>query len=629
MHLMNSMLKGASALGIAAALGLATPAGSQAHAQEIEIPDWVTDDFTSSRTKAFDVDRLVDLMPDGVKLDMDEAEFDEDTGAMVLDDVEISFSGMGDLAIEIDELRIWGLDLDYLETRMAGDAADSSGRIARRIEAGDVELVGLESAMADFMDAYMNAAQGTMDGMMPEDFEDEAFEDEMAAAFDMEITDYEVSFGDLVIEDLRLLPWEMVAADAEKLDAGWAELMPFLQNYAAWSRVFSFDGLAIDDLTFGFVLDQDGVPFELEYDIEVMFYEGYRGGDQALFVADDMTGSAVFTDPEIGDFSMDMEFSVDSYVIRDMKLNKVMGYLARGEMPPKTETDLMSLGVWETGGESYFFNGEPFYSTGSTRIALDDWHWLMPARASVSVSDFSIDFDGYMSAISDVMEAEDEDYEDVSEMFDSIIGVLDDYGLAQPSVDYSMIWNWSPESGETSAGLAFGLDGYSRMAWLIGGILPDYEGLTDPIADDFSMFDGDMLEETFEDVFAFSTLRVELIDEGGFEKAFPLVIDMAELFRDEDDGAEFLANATPETLRGFVTGGITFGASQAGTVFPPVMDYAEELVAFIEEGGRFVIEIKPDEPIDMDALEDMEDRIEDDPEGLADYLGLKVMHDAP
>jgi|GEM_PF-2639991 len=620
MNSFTSILKGASALALVTAIGLAGPAMGQ----EREFP-WLDEEFSISSAEEIDVDALMAMMPQGLSVDYDDAEFDEETGATIIEDVEIEFDRLNGLAIEIEELVIWDLDMDYVAARLSGESAGTTGRVARRIEAHDVELTGVEEMYQGFIEAYTDVLEGSVEDMFGEEIDEEARE-----AMDMRIDEFEMSIDFIVFDDFRLREWELDLVDSEAAGDDWAELMPFLQRYAAWNRAFEFDGMAMEGLSAEMELTQADMTQDWELDINRIIYEGYRGGDVALNLIDGLYGYIDMDMPDDEEFEgmgpVSFGFEVDSYVVEGVALDKVMGYLARGVMPPKDETDLMSLGVWTVEGEYVSFNDALFYSVEKSVIELDDWHWLLPASLRVSVTNMSYDIEGYVSGVFDMMGDEGPSDEEISTFYD-VMDVMDDYDLARPSFDYSLLWDWRPESGKASAGLAFSLDGYQRAAMLLTGTLPDYDSAADTIADDFSSVDSETLEQVFEDYSSLASFQLEMVDEGGFEKAFPMIIEVAKLFEDEQ-GAEFLANATPESLRGFVTGGITLGAEQITEFVPQAPAFASELVAFIEEGGRFTLSVRPQEPISAATAEEIERFTdEDDAEGLIDYLGVRVAHD--
>lgn len=615
-----SILKGASALALVAAIGLAGPA----HAQERKF-DWLDEEFTLSSGDELDVKALAAMMPKGVGFDYDDVEFDADSGATIIEDVEITFDKLEGLAIEIDELVIWDMDFDYVGARLSGEKAGTSGKAARRIEAYDVELTGVEKMYAGFLEAYSSALEGSLEDILDKELDEDALE-----AMDTRLGYFDMSIDYIVLDDVRLREWELEPVDAEEAGEDWAKVMPFLQRYAAWNRVFQFDGVAFEGVNAEFSLERGGITQNGELGIERIVYEGYRGGDVKLNLVEGLYGHFDMDMPDEefdGMGPVSVGYEVDRYVIEGVALDKVMGFLARGEMPPKDETDLMSFGVWTIEGEAATFNDADFYSVDKSVIELNDWHWLLPAKIRMSVTNQTYDIEGYFGSIFDMIGEEGPSKEEMTAFYD-VMGVLDDYGLARPTFDYSLIWDWSPESGKASAGLAFGLDGYQRSAMLLTGSLPDYDSAAETIADDFSSFDSDTLAEVFQEMSSLVSFQLEIIDEGGFDKAFPMIIEVAKLF-EEEEGAEFLAKATPESLRGFVTGGIMFGAERASKFVPQAPAFAAELVNFIEEGGRFTVSVRPEEPISAATAEEIERFTDDeDAEGLIDYLGVTVEHDA-
>jgi hypothetical protein len=619
MNRIGSFLKGASALALAALVGMAAPA----HAQEREF-NWLEDGFELPSGEGFDVDALMEMMPSGLTVSYDEAEFDDDVGATIIEEVEIAFDRLNGLAIEIEELVVWGLDMDYLGARLAGEDAGTSGRVARRIEAYDVELTGFEEMYAGFLEAYSGAVEGSLENLLEGELDEDA-----AEALSLELGEFEVSMDLVVLDEFGLREWELDLVDGETLDENWATLMPYLQRYAAWNRVFEFGGVAMEGIDIDFAYSSGDLSQSGDFGIDRVIYEGYRGADVKLNVIEGLYGYFDMELPEdegLEDMgSLSISFEINNYVVEGMELDKLMGFLARGEMPAMDETDLLSLGTWTTEDSFAEFNGRPFYSVEKSVTELDEWHWLVPTRIRASVTNLTYDIEGYVGSILDMVGEDDLDREDMNTFYD-VVNVLDDYDLARPSFDYSVMWDWSPETGKASAGLGLGLDGYQRMALLLTGGLPDYDSVADTVADDFSAVDNDSLREALEQMSSLASLRMEIIDEGGFEKAFPMIIDMAKLFEGEE-GAEFLANATPDSLRSFVTGGITFGAERASEIVPQAPAFATELVNFIEAGGRFSVRVEPSEPISSETADELEEIIDaEDAEALIDYLGVEIEH---
>ena len=115
-----------------------------------------------------------------------------------------------------------------------------------------------------------------------------------------------------------------------------------------------------------------------------------------------------------------------------------------------------------------------------------------------------------------------------------------------------------------------------------------------------------------------------LEDQGGLDKLFPLISEIAKL--NPDEAGPMLANSTPEALRSAAVSGIGFAAIQAGKELPQAERWIMAFADWVRDGGKVTLTMTPSEPLGAHSAEKFD---EAEPSEIVEMLGITVAHETP
>ncbi|MEP7210533.1 MAG: hypothetical protein ABI740_06825 [Alphaproteobacteria bacterium] len=640
MHAFRTIL---AAIAMGAALAACSPPVSGAHqaiktdakALEQRIDKLRTATFKASAKGPADFAALAAALPKSLTLTWDKLEFDTASGATVLTGAKLAQAGAAEPLVHIDTLRVWGLDVDLLRARFAGQRLADTAPLARHIEADGVSVQGLGEMMKPFMDAYtksltqMAGAAGSR-----------------AVDLDLNFSNYDFKVGRLVADDVVLRPWELkpmqVAAD------GWADVVPGLQAMAAGVRSLAFDTLAYYDTTSSATMTMAGAPSTMKMTLSKIGMRGSRGGDVDFMLARGMKMDMAMTMPAsqlaapldsdktkppaalpAPTAPMALSASLDSETASNVRLEKVLGYFARGVMPPRTETNLLSLGVFTLDGLSETLNGKEFTTVKSVTVDATGFYWLIPTHLRMKQQGMSYNIDGFLSYISEIMKSSGS--ATPLNVDPRIMEALKRHKLDKPTMDIDFGWDWNATTGATKVDTAFGLHDYFTFDARAEGALPDFKSVSDLIPNGFDTAKQDELGALFKKSFLVKSAEMNLVDKGGLENGFALAIELSALLPpDQQANLGIVKNATPVSLRQLASSGIYAAAGEITKGQPPEQvkaqnDTMRAVAALIDKGGALRLRIKPDKPTAVATLGEGGQT----PQQVADALHFTVVNDPP
>ncbi len=578
-----------------------TPVETNAASLESRLVALKADAFNMAPAANPNIDAIIEAMPGLVSISYDEQLTDR-SGATVLRGLKLAPAMMPTIGFEVGELRVWGLDGDLAVARLNGQRLDETASLARRVEATNTTLYGLETVISMVM--MMAANEPELAGL----------------TFD----GYNFSIGKIVYDDLVLRPFAMDAKTPEMLDEA-GQFFPYLQQFAALNRSFAADTVATYDMTADFSFSLDGVANTGSLAMDLAGARGQRGADvdqsigRGFRYSIDLPSAA-----EASGQPLSMSASVDSVSSKGVRLDRVYDHLARGVMPDRNSPGLLSLGVTEFAGESISFNGKEVYTIGGGTMDLSEFHWFIPTKASFSTSNAVYDIKGLMDWVQET-QGDSFDAEE-AEMINNILAAAANYGLDKPSFDGVFGWNWDAASGAGVVDIDFGVDDFMRFNLDFSGILPDFNSVSALIPDDLDQTDEEGLETLFETNTKFSSFNFDIIDEGGLDKGFALAIDVAKLMPEDNSSAAMLRNQTPEGLRQMASSLLFLAAAGAAQEVPAAQEYITMVANFINSGGALHLAIQPDAPMDIDQIEALE---HSEPDQILETVGLSLTHEAP
>ncbi|WP_300395539.1 hypothetical protein [Henriciella sp.] len=607
-----------------------------------------------------DLGPINEALPDLVSVSWDEQSFDERTGATVFSGLTVTINSDPEFGMEAGEAEVWGLNSDLIAARLRGERLDETGLAFNRLEVRDVSYFGVGGALNTLFDA------------MEEQIEEDAGEDVSFGVETFDSTTAEMVFSNVSLRPFELVPVsdtfftdltpdedpeEMTEEEREQMALA-TDLVRLAQKVVAISRSFSIEDLAAYDTVAVFAMDQQGMKQNVEVSWDFYGYEDMDGFDlgRAVIVNTVQSQSMDMTDPsdemeEAGfeGFSLKQVEKTAFISYQDIKLDKLAGYLVRSEFPTMDERDLMSLGTWEARDYSLTFNDGDVFEADRVAIDADSFAWFIPEDFGLDISGAKIDVQdvgevalafipeeaieeiaedpaedsGTEAPEADDMETPEEEAADFKANLQAAVDKLDEHGLEAIPFDISTRWQWGADSGETGLTLDTSSEGFGEGAMSIDVTLPDYAALQAA----FNAEDREAaFEDAFKEAFAFGGARFYEADDGGYDKLFGYVSEVAKLYPDQGWGAT-LGGMEPQQMRSLIATMVRSGKQAAAQQFPPAADWLESVALYYEtSGGSLEIKAEPPTPLTPDDFEQLGP--DTAPEQIVEDLGLSVTQTA-
>ena len=631
------------ALGASLAAGCSQGSGAvgaidvDPNAIEAHVTKLISEPLKGTATAAADLEPLRAMLPPEVALSWGALSFDAATGSTLITNLKLTPKDTPTVGVQVSELRLWDFDAKLLQDRINGQRLGETAPLARRIDAKGVSLFGI----ADLLNAQAQS-------MMPADFNDFGFPDDAmpeepaddAAPLKFQPTDptepvpveqddpfssiedlynsepmmsverYDVSIGRIIIDDVMLKPYQVApapaAANAVDPYDPMAMLMPALQQISAITTSYGIDTAAYLDFKIDFAMTQYGQKSEGNVGVAAMGARGLRGGDiDGMFLRDLKFGGS-------GDMGMGastpvgMQYSIANMTLEDMRLEKILGYIAKGVMPPRTETNLMSLGVWRSQNESLKMGGKEIYSMGESMFDGSGWHWFIPTKLVATGKNMSLDFGAILefgqqmnAAMMGDFGSDDPFYAEQmaaeQAQMQQMMATLNKHGLSKLSGDYNFGWNWNAGNGDTKLDLGFDGKDMLQLSATYQGAFPSFKAVSDLIPED-----GPPNEAALMGVFSTdSTLKLielNVNDKGGLPKIFGFMGDMAPQMGMAPEPM------TGDQVRAMAVEAITMAARPDVSGIPELGPLMTPVASFVREGGKLRIALQPIKPMPFSSL---------------------------
>ena len=631
------------ALGASLAAGCSQGSGAvgaidvDPNAIEAHVTKLISEPLKGTATAAADLEPLRAMLPPEVALSWGALSFDAATGSTLITNLKLTPKDTPTVGVQVSELRLWDFDAKLLQDRINGQRLGETAPLARRIDAKGVSLFGI----ADLLNAQAQS-------MMPADFNDFGFPDDAmpeepaddAAPLKFQPTDptepvpveqddpfssiedlynsepmmsverYDVSIGRIIIDDVMLKPYQVApapaAANAVDPYDPMAMLMPALQQISAITTSYGIDTAAYLDFKIDFAMTQYGQKSEGNVGVAAMGARGLRGGDiDGMFLRDLKFGGS-------GDMGMGastpvgMQYSIANMTLEDMRLEKILGYIAKGVMPPRTETNLMSLGVWRSQNESLKMGGKEIYSMGESMFDSSGWHWFIPTKLVATGKNMSLDFGAILefgqqmnAAMMGDFGSDDPFYAEQmaaeQAQMQQLMATLNKHGLSKLSGDYNFGWNWNAGNGDTKLDLGFDGKDMLQLSATYQGAFPSFKAVSDLIPED-----GPPNEAALMGVFSTdSTLKLielNVNDKGGLPKIFGFMGDMAPQMGMAPEPM------TGDQVRAMAVEAITMAARPDVSGIPELGPLMTPVASFVREGGKLRIALQPIKPMPFSSL---------------------------
>jgi hypothetical protein len=597
----------------------------------------VNEDLTIENASEADLTALVAALPEYAALSWDSKSFDAASGATMFENLAFGFGTDPQFGLKFEEAKVWGLETDLLTARLGGERLDESGPLLTRLEASNVSYFGVAQAVNVLFDSMLTG--------MGEDFPEGA-----ELAFD----EFESNTERLVVTGVALRPWELNPFSSEMVPGLDDEIPPeavglihIAQQMVAVTRSISVDKNISIGTEARLKMRQPGAEWSADFQIGMVAADNVQGFDVGAYVTRDYSGTQIseYNDTMMpgevitmsgfpAGFAMAQTESYDLSTVTGLRLDKVMGFLARSELPGMDERDLLSFGRWDITDYRAQLNEREIITADTAYFNADGWEWIVPSEISFGMQGatlntgeltgfFQVMFEAFMdqSVSEDIDDTEQAEMELVREGVQKAIDLLPEHGLDTLPFDVDFNASWDADSGPSDFSAAFDAAGFGRTEFELGLTLPVYSALQTAYEaeDQESAF-----EDLFENTFAFNGARYLEQDKGGYDKLFGFAHALGKEYPNEGWGA-MLGNMEPAQLRSYLGTMMRMGKPAAAEEFPPAADWIEAYASFLESGGTFEFSSSPPQPINKALIEAHDDR-DPEPEEIVDLLGLTVTH---
>jgi hypothetical protein len=576
-------------------------------------------------SEAPDIASAFDSLPNGFRVEMGDITINQATGAAEVADFAFLYTFKDfDVGLRAKTAQFWDFNPGALGDRIKGTNLDQSVKVATRIKMTDVTSVGLTDMYEAMMDGYVDIITENSD------LGDE-FEDGFSTAMDsMEIKTYEGSIGTLIIDNLVMEPFTFTpqTADAEYAMTD-VDVMHVFQAIGAGARSFSFDAVMYSDMALELDMVQMGAEMKMDMAIPLSGIRSYKRGDMAYSASWGATFEGQmpfpgFTQLETSDepvfTTLPMKGGIALSAVSDVHLAKAFEALSKWELPAARETDFMSFGRYIMQNYQFDMDGTRVFNADLIDVDLTESHWLFPTRIAVDVDNFQYDIGGVAEQMFAMMPDEGGPSPDEMAQIVRTINIVNEYDFGCLCGDYNMEVTWN----ETNGDVKYREEGQFAKAFKSQFLLD----MTLPTPSTFTaLIEADAEEAAYETVlqeeFSFKSLKGQISDTGGLERAFNMAGAIGQEFKDQPQMA-MLAYNTPEQLRELLVNGTAMMKPMVRQELPAAADWLDAVGAFIKDGGTLSFAMKPSSPLTMADMEALDP--DSDPDAFVEALNISVTH---
>ena len=582
----------------ASAAALALHACATTPTRVLTADDLLDAPYALSAGAPFDVDAMFAALPQWVAVNHGPAVFDAALGAMVVSDLRIALASAPDSVVIAERAVIWGGDPDAAQAVFSGGAslADMTLLFDRLL------LEGVRSEGLQWETGTENAS---------------------------------LSIGKLVVDGLSARSYAL----EEK--AGANEEGAILRNVAAVMGSFAYDGAAYSDFALRLNNSQgDNVElnvaeaFSRGYDAGAVDYQSARGVYALIegFGEDPFVEVAARREPEAtasnpyakilnkppAETVTEMirrpaaflagavgaaarEYEIDLAEVRGADMRGAYAWLARWELPPITETEIVDLGSQVLAGYRESWNGRPVYAVERVEIAAADFYWLVPSQYDVAYRGLTYDMGLMLEEMRNGMAPGLST--EAAPQLEQFRAALTALGLERITGDMDMSWRWDGDTGAAALSMSSDFAGVAAGAFGVRAGGPSL-ARWDAMARD------ETLAATAVGEISLQGLNYSVTDKGLLGRAFAYA------------AAQNGAGSGPE-LRQSVSAMIRLSSLQAGEMNPRIAGYAKALADFLERGGTLSLLAAPSAPVSLLALQAASQGA---PETLPDILNVTLTH---
>ncbi len=563
-----------------------------------------------------DADLVIDALPEEWRVTYGAASYEEDSGALLIEDMRIVWTPVEQVAITIDAMRFWDFDAEFVAARLRGERLEDEGAIASRIEASGLSTSGLE-VMVGVLDAQIKAL-----------VDSGAAFDRTSVSDDVEFLRYDLAVERLVFDTVALLPFD-TGPQVISLDDPQAEdpIGP-LRQIIAFERSLAAEATTMTNARGAFDFVGYGSRGTVDFSLARAGSKGWRGYDVEESLMEGLDVNVEFdTRVYNWDFGAPAEwdsntvgFSIGSAVHEGLRMDQALTYLLAMELPDLSETDLLTFGVMKVTDTNVSVNNFDVVGLEYFELDLSKFHWLTPTRFGFNLEGLSLDF----AQMVDLAASTDRAMPvppDAAE----VISLLERYNLSPVVTDFSILLDWNPDNGGTLANLGLGVRNLGRIRFESQGVLPSFDSFAQ-LFQEAGDFDQDGMSQLFMAEGALNSVMIEIVDDGGLEAGFDVFREYAAMSADETPELQRYADMTTDELRLLASELVVQAAGGMGESLPFVTDYANSVADFIQNGGSLRLTVRPREPLTAQSAAQLSELAGEDPNQLVDVLGVRLEH---
>jgi hypothetical protein len=367
-----------------------------------------------------------------------------------------------------------------------------------------------------------------------------------------------------------------------------------LQQLSAISQSYGVDTAAYQNFKFGFAMTQYGEKMAGDITVASMGARGMRGGDLDGMYLRDMS-YVVSGGAGDGLPAMSFDYKLALMTLEDMRLGKVMEHLAKGVFPPRTETNLMSLGVWRTQNESMKIADKQIYSLEESSFDATGWHWFIPTKLQSSAKNVKLDIGAFLelgqqfSAMAYDPYGYDEpvDPAQTAAELQAVRDLLNKHGLSTPTFNSNFGWNWNAGNGDGRLDLSIDGDSLLKVDAKYEGGFPSFKAVSDLIPENPENTDAMALSNLFQSGTTLKLIEFNVQDKGGLPKIYGMIGEYAPMM-----GLGPSAMSA-EDVRMLAANGVETMGIMAGQQIPEVPALLTPVVNFLKSGGKLRLAVQP------------------------------------
>lgn len=613
---------------------------------EAQVAKLASESFKGTTTTPANLDAVKALLPAEVAMSWGNLTFDAATNSTLVTDLKLTPKDMPSMGLQVAELRLYDFDAQLLQDRVGGKRLAETAKLARRIDAKNISVFGLADAINMGMTPETPAEPETPALANPTKFQptdpadvipsDEiAPEDPFNGMTDMsmyqppKINRMDISLGRIILDDVVLKPYQAAPAPAAPADPNdpTAAFLPALQQLVAIGQSYGIDTAAYFDYKIAFDMTEAGQQVTGDMTVKTMGARGMRGGDlDGMFIRDVDYGFSAPTGPGAAPFAF--KYKLGLMTLEDLRLEKALGYIVKGVMPPRTESNLMGLGKWHSENEALSLGGANIYTAAETNFDGTGFHWFIPTRLAASGKGITLDLGALMNVASQYASiapaGDDQAFAEQSAASQAEIAqmkaFLDKNGLNKLSFDTNFGWNWNAQNGDTK--LELGIDGKEllNVSAVYEGAFPSFKAVSDVIPET-----GEPNEMAIANVFqtnsSLKLIDLNVKDNGGLAKIYSIVGEM---------GPEIGMSPEPmtgEQVRSQLVEGVKMMARPDVSGIPELQGLMTPVADFLAAGGKLRFLVQPSKQMPFSTLVStlMTAGMGSPAQAIKD-LGLKVEH---